>query len=71
MYLRDEIVDEPRRADGEKVLPIPSDDKPVRCLRARHRVFLVPGWFFHVQPPEKDENSGDDTEAQGEPPHSS
>ena len=61
----DEIVHKPRGGNCKESNPVTLDDQPVRNLGVPHRITLEPLGLVHVQPPNKDGKSGDDTETKG------
>jgi len=65
----DEIVHEPRGGNGKESNPVALDDQPVGNPGVLHRITLEPLGFVHVQPPNQDGKSGDDTETKGQTPY--
>ena len=61
----DEIIHEPRGGNSKESDPVALNDQPVGNLGVFHRIALEPVRLFHVQSPEQDGESGDETEAKG------
>lgn len=66
--IHNKIINEPRQADRREGPPVALDDQRIRDLRVLHRVAPEARRLLHVQPPDEDEEGGDDAEAEREAP---
>ena len=66
----DEVVQEPSAGNGKESDPVALDDQPVGNLGVPHGIALVPLRLVHIQSPDEDCESGNDTETKGETPDS-
>lgn len=66
--INDKVVNKPRCGDGKESNPIALDDQPVGNLGVLHRIALESLRFIHVNPPNQDGESRDDTETKRETP---
>jgi len=66
----DEVVQEPSAGNGKESNPVTLEDQPVGDLGVLHRIALVPLRLVHIQSPNEDGESGNNTETKGETPDS-
>lgn len=68
--LRDEVVNEPCEGDTSEVFPIAAEYQEVRSRTTVHGVLLEVTRLLHLQPPNEDSSSRDDTETERQTPDS-
>lgn len=64
----DKVIYEPRGGDGEESNPVTFDDQQVGDLGIPHRIAFKPLRFVHIDSPNQNGESWDDTETEGETP---